>query len=199
MVKSSPVKRRASYRWHSATSFFNGLTMLQLTQKITTAPSADATLTLTRQQRIRSRLRVTLDDGREAGLFLPRGETLRDGDHLLSDEGVVVRIIAAPEALSSASSDQPLLHARACYHLGNRHVEIAITASTILYPQDHVLDAMLCQLGLKVTPITAPFEPEAGAYGGSAASGGHYHAFRHIDGHGHLAPNAAGDGHPHHH
>ena len=92
--------------------------MIRLTQILTRAEAGDATpvatLTLPLASRIKSRLRVTLDDGREAGLFLERGLSLREGDLLASPEGLTVRVRAAPECLSVASCPDPLLLARAC-------------------------------------------------------------------------------------
>ena len=124
-----------------------------------------ATLTLPLEQRRLARQRVTLDDGREAGLFLERGDPLRDGDRLADDDGEWVRIIAAAEPVSTAHADNPLLLARACYHLGNRHVALQIADGWLRYQPDHVLDDMLRQLGLRVEQQQAPFEPEPGAYG----------------------------------
>ena len=126
------------------------------------------TLTLPLDRRVRSRLRVTLDDGREAGVFLPRGEVLRHGDLLADGDGTVVRVLAANESVSEVCSDDPLLLARACYHLGNRHVALQIDAGRVRYRHDHVLDDMLRGLGLDPVAVEAPFEPEPGAYGGSA-------------------------------
>jgi len=123
------------------------------------------TLTLPLEQRVKARQRVTLDDGREAGLFLPRGDPLRDGDLLSNDVGEQIRIIAAAEPVSIVSSDDPLLLARACYHLGNRHVALQITPGQLRYHPDHVLDDMLRGLGLQVEQQQVPFQPEAGAYG----------------------------------
>jgi urease accessory protein len=138
---------------------------------------ADVTLTLTLEQRTRCRLRVMLDDGREAGLFLPRGTVLHHGDALIAEDGLVARIIAAPEPLSRVQSEDPLLLARACYHLGNRHVPLQIEPGRISYRQDQVLDAMVRGLGLEVRLVDAGFEPEAGAYGAQAADhAGHTHA-----------------------
>ena len=135
-----------------------------------------ATLTLPLEKRLRSRQRATLDDGADAGIFLPRGQTLRHGDLLASDDGTVVRICAAPEVLSEVRVDDPLLLARACYHLGNRHVALQIGAGRLCYLHDHVLDELLQGLGLQPTCIEAPFEPEPGAYGGhSHAQGPHGH------------------------
>ena len=71
--------------------------MIRLTQQLTQAAQADATLTLPLASRVKSRLRVTLDDGREAGLFLERGGLgLKDGDLLGDEEGRVVQVRAAP-------------------------------------------------------------------------------------------------------
>lgn len=140
--------------------------MIQLTETTPQADRIDTSLTLPLESRCRSRLRVTLDDGREAGLFLPRGSNLRHGDLLRSQEGLVVEVRAAPETLSRIRCSDPLQLARACYHLGNRHVALQIEAGRLSYLHDHVLDEMVAGLGLRVTVEEGPFEPEAGAYGG---------------------------------
>ena len=141
-----------------------------------------ATLTLPFDARQRSRLRATLDDGREAGLFLPRGSVLRDGDRLLASTGEVVEVRAAHEVLSQVRAAGPVALARAAYHLGNRHVALQITESGLAYRHDHVLDEMVRGLGLVVEVAPAPFEPEAGAYAGHHA---HAHG-EHTHGHGHA-------------
>ncbi|MFN6886552.1 urease accessory protein UreE, partial [Proteus mirabilis] len=88
---------------------------------------------LTMDERTKSRLKVALSDGQEAGLFLPRGTVLKEGDILLSEEGDVVTIEAAKEQVSTVYSDDPLLLARVCYHLGNRHVPLQIEAGWCRY------------------------------------------------------------------
>jgi urease accessory protein len=118
---------------------------------------------------------VRLDDGREAGILLPRGETLRDGDRLASEDGMVVTVRAASERLSVATAGDPLLLARACYHLGNRHLPLEIGEGRLAYRHDHVLDDLVRGLGLAVTVVDAPFDPEPGAYGGLGARHGHGH------------------------
>ena len=133
------------------------------------------TLTLPLERRLRSRLRVTLDDGTPAGVFLARGQVLRDGDLLGDAAGVIVQVRAAEESVSEVRCTDPVLLARACYHLGNRHVPLQIGPSWLRYSQDHVLDAMLRGLGLEPTRVQAPFEPESGAYGGHARGAGHAH------------------------
>ena len=65
------------------------MSMLQLTERLgpIAAAEADDSLTLRYDDRIKGRLRVTLDSGREAGLFLDRGPVLRHADGLLSTDG----------------------------------------------------------------------------------------------------------------
>ena len=126
--------------------------------------------------RVRSRQRVFLNNGENAGLFLLRGTLLRDGDIVESRDGKRVRIVAAREKVSTARCDDPLMLARAAYHLGNRHVPLQITTDFVRYQHDHVLDDMLRQMGIEVNEEMAPFEPEAGAY---LQSGGHSHGHAH--------------------
>jgi len=146
--------------------------MIQLTRATKPSDRVDTTLTLPYDDRVKSRLRVMLDDGSEAGVFLERGDSLRDGDWLQGSDGRLVRVKAAEEAVSSCYSDDPLQLARACYHLGNRHVPLQIEAGRLRYRHDHVLDAMVQGLGLEVQLDHAPFEPESGAYG---HGGGQHH------------------------
>lgn len=159
--------------------------MIQLTKKITSPTTPDTTVTLPLHSRIKSRLRVTLDDGRDAGVLLERGTTLKDGELLSSEDGIVVQVRAGEETLSTVRSSEPLLLARACYHLGNRHMSIEILPGMLRYPHDHVLDDMLRGLGLEVIIEQAPFEPEPGAYGGSADGHGHSHSHHHDHKHDH--------------
>ncbi len=112
-------------------------------------------------------------------MFLERGTILRDGDLLLADDGRVVEVEAAPESVSTVQADDPRQLARACYHLGNRHVALQIGAGWLRYQHDHVLDDMVRGLGLEVRSELAPFEPEGGAYVSHAASHGHGHTHSH--------------------
>jgi urease accessory protein len=151
-----------------------------------TAPSeASGLLTLEFADRRRSRMRARLDDGREAALLLPRGSILHDGDRLRDPErGEVVTVRAADQTLSFVHAEGAVALARAAYHLGNRHIPVQVGAGWLAYEHDHVLDAMVDELGLAVEVRVAPFEPEAGGYRHGAASGhhhghGHDHEHRH--------------------
>jgi len=82
--------------------------------------------------------------GAEAALLLPRGTVLHHGDRVAArEERAVAAIVAADEALSVVRCDDPLLLARAAYHLGNRHAEIMLASDGLRYPADPVLDALV--------------------------------------------------------
>lgn len=139
--------------------------MYRLTGKVTSPnPGTTDAITLTYAERCKSRLHVLTDDCRAAYLELPRGTQLRHGDLVGGPDGVPFRILAAYETVSSATTADPLLLSRACYHLGNRHVALQIMPSCVRYLHDHVLDEMVRSLGLALEVIEAPFEPESGAY-----------------------------------
>lgn len=150
--------------------------MIVLTRRVTEGAATTGSVTLSVDARIKSRLRVQLDDGRDAGLMLERGHLLRGGELLSDAQGAhVIRVVAADEAVSSARCADPLLLARAAYHLGNRHVPLQIEPGLLRYQHDHVLDDMLRGLGLAVEREQAPFEPEAGAYQSAPHGHGHNH------------------------
>jgi urease accessory protein len=169
--------------------------MLILNQR-TAAPATDS-VALAYDERKRSRLKVTLASGFEAGIFLERGDHLHGGDKLIAEDGsAVVEIVAAPERLIEAVADSPLLFARAAYHLGNRHVPVQIlptgNGGKLRFQTDHVLAEMVRGLGCAVGETEAPFQPESGAYG---AHGGHHH---HHDDHDHDHAHLHNPGHgPH--
>ncbi len=133
-------------------------------------PAVSLTLTLPFDLRKRSRLLARLDDGEEAGLFLPRGTVLRDGDVLLASDGRTIRVVAAIEELYAVRATTRCSLTVAAYHLGNRHVALQIAGDALILERDSVLREMLELLGATVDEVRAPFHPEPGAYGG-----GHRH------------------------
>lgn len=146
--------------------------MLIVQQRISPQSTFDAELILPFELRQRSRLRTTLASGEEIGLFLDRGTVLRDGDCLQSEDGRVVRVVAADEDLLEVHCTDAGTLARAAYHLGNRHTPVQVGRGWLRLAADEVLAKMLRGLGAAVTPLRAPFEPEAGAY----TAGHHAHS-----------------------
>lgn len=153
--------------------------MIQLTEQLSEAAEAQASLTLPYELRQKSRLHTRLDNNEEVGVLLPRGTVLRQGDLLRADNGLIVEIIAAAESVSTAISHDNLLLSRACYHLGNRHVPLQIGCGWVRYLHDHVLDDMVKSLGLELVSEQASFEPEAGAYHSHSGSHGQSHSHAH--------------------
>ncbi|MCK9637654.1 MAG: urease accessory protein UreE, partial [Methylobacter tundripaludum] len=93
-------------------------------------------------------------------------QVLRKGSVLTGPDRYRVLVDAAPEPLSVVRTDDALHFAKACYHLGNRHVALQILPGELRFLTDHVLDHMLEGLGLTVSHEVLPFEPEQGAYHG---------------------------------
>ncbi|MBC8752222.1 MULTISPECIES: urease accessory protein UreE [Paraburkholderia] len=127
-------------------------------------------LTLAFDERRRSRFAATLDNGEEVALLLPRGTVLRDGDVLVADDGGLVRVVAAHEAVLYVRAPDALTLTRAAYHLGNRHTPVEVGADYLKLEYDPVLADMLARIGATIEQVSLPFQPETGAYGG-----GHKH------------------------
>lgn len=130
-------------------------------------------LVLTFKQREKSRLKVSLPDGEEVGLFMPRGTVLKEGDVIASESGERLQIVAAHEKVSTVRADDSHLLLRIAYHLGNRHVPLQVEPTWLRYAHDHVLDDMVRLLGGKVVVDEQPLQPECGAYGGGHAHDHH--------------------------
>src|ERR1700719_4330889 len=133
---------------------------------------------LTFDARCKSRLLLTLDNGEQAALIVERGGILRDGERVKIEDGREVEIVSAEESLLEAVSSDPLLIAKAAYHLGNRHVAVQLMPDRLRILSDHVLSDMVAGLGLTVNALVAPFEPEGGAYGHTHAHGSEMPASR---------------------
>ena len=155
--------------------------MLQLIKRLSSSDGLVAIdqLQLPFDERKRGRLRAVTVNGVEVGIFIERGDVMRDGTLLRAESGEVVEVLALAEEVSTARCEDALTFARACYHLGNRHVPLQIGENWLRYQRDHVLDEMVELLGLQVTHEAAPFEPENGAYSGSSHTHSHTHEHHH--------------------
>ncbi len=138
-----------------------------------------ATVALDWDVRQRSRFDATDSLDRALGVFLPRGTVVRGGDVLVAEDGSLIRVIAAPQAVlritQCAQHGTAFDLTRAAYHLGNRHVPIELASDHLKIEPDHVLAELLRSMHLIVNPAEEAFEPEGGAY----AAGAHDHAHGH--------------------
>jgi urease accessory protein len=142
-------------------------------------------ITLDWDVRQKSRFESTDSAGRQVGVFLQRGQVVRGGDVLVGEDGSLLKVLAAPQAVlritHCSQHGTPFDLTRAAYHLGNRHVPIELQTDHLKIEPDHVLADMLRAMHLIVHEVQDSFEPENGAYG--EHGGGHHH---HGDDHGHA-------------
>ena len=132
-----------------------------------------ATVELDWDVRQKSRFDTTDSLGRHLGVFLPRGTLVRGGDVLVAEDGSMVKVLAAPQAVlritACTTHGSPFDLTRAAYHLGNRHVPIELKPDHLKIEPDHVMADMLRAMHLIVTAVHEAFEPENGAYATAAA------------------------------
>jgi urease accessory protein len=140
--------------------------MLVVSKRLSDQSRHDLELVLPFDLRQKSRLRTTLPDGEEVGLFLERGQVLRGGDCLQAEDGRIVVVRAKAEKVLHISCADAVDLLRVTYHLGNRHVPLQVGQGWVRIADDDVLRQMVEGLGAAVEVMVAPFEPEAGAYGG---------------------------------
>mgnify|MGYP002778005798 CR=1 FL=1 len=142
----------------------------------------DGELRLPFDARVKSRARWSVARGvlagRDVGLDLPRGAVLRDGDRVGTEDGTAtLRVAAATEQLLHVRARDAVSLARLAYHLGNRHVPVQVgedaSGGWLRLQLDHVLEHMVHGLGGAVEVVSAPFEPESGAYAGGHVHHGH--------------------------
>ena len=145
--------------------------------------------------RQKSRFDGTDSLGRQLGIFLPRGTLVRGGDVLVAEDGSMVKVIAAPQAVlritACPSHGSPFDLTRAAYHLGNRHVPIELKPDHLKIEPDHVLADMLRAMHLIVNEVEEAFEPEGGAYSAGGHGHGNDHSPSHAHEHAHAQPAPA--------
>ena len=150
-------------------------------------------ITLDWDVRQKSRFDAVDSLGRTLGVFLPRGTAVRGGDVLVAEDGSLIRVLAAPQAVlvvrACAEHGSAFDLVRAAYHLGNRHVALELKPDHLKLEPDHVLADMLRAQHLIVSEALEAFEPEGGAYAASGHAHGHDHDAGHHHGH-HTGPAA---------
>src|SRR6186713_2978317 len=121
-----------------------------------------ATVELDWDVRQKSRFDAVDSTGRTLGVFLPRGSVVRGGDVLVTEDGSLVRVLAATQPVLRVSAcpehGTPLDLLRAAYHLGNRHVQLEIRPDHLQLEPDPVLADMLIAMHLNVDKVVAAFE-----------------------------------------
>jgi urease accessory protein len=155
------------------------------------------TVVLDFDDRHRRRMAMTGTRGLEFLLDLEHAIALRGGDALVLEDGRMIEVVAAPEPLLEIKGSDPHHLIRVAWHLGNRHLPTQLLPKALRIRRDHVIEAMVKGLGARVVEIEAPFDPEGGAYAGSAH--GHAHEEHGHTGHDHAHGHDPHPGHHHDH
>ena len=133
------------------------------------------TVALTYDQRLVRRKKLMTAAGEAIFLDLPQTTSLQAGDGLRLEDGRIIAVVAAEEALLAITGDMVTRYA---WHIGNRHTPCQIEADHLIIRADPIMADMLRGLGAQIAEITAPFTPEGGAYG-HGRTHGHDHSHQH--------------------
>lgn len=143
---------------------------------------------LTYEERFLRRKVLRTDRGEKFLVDLEQTVSVDGGDAFELDDGRLIEVVAAKEALFQITGDDL---PRLAWHIGNRHTPCQIEPGRLLIQRDRVIEVMLSHLGATVTEVTEPFQPEGGAYG---------HGRTHAHEHGHtLHTHDHSHGHSHDH
>src|SRR5436305_13048161 len=103
-------------------------------------------------------------NGTLIGVMLPEPVLLRNSDALELDDGSIVEVVIEPEPLVEVRGNDLTHLARLAWHLGDRHVPVQVLSNRLRMRRDPALEALLQNLGARLTAIEAPFDSEGGAY-----------------------------------
>lgn len=153
-----------------------------------------AQVVLTYDERLIRRKRVTTSGEESFLVDLPEVTNLDLFWGFELEDGRAIEVVnAAEQVLLITGPDL----ARYAWHIGNRHTPCQVEQAQLIIRADHVLEAMLRQLGAQVQPAEQPFSPEVGAYG-TGRPMGHDHGADHTHSHAHK-PHAHKHSHDHAH
>jgi urease accessory protein len=149
--------------------------------------------------RSRRSAELTTKGGLGVRLDLDRATVLEDGDAVRLEDGRLVRILAAPQALLEVKAENPVRLTRLAWQLGSNHVQAEMTSDALYVLDDPVVAELIRGQGCTATALQRPFRPEKEAAAHDHSTCGHDH-HHHGHDHGHE-PHAHGQdhhGHDHH-
>ncbi|MEM9225921.1 MAG: urease accessory protein UreE [Pseudomonadota bacterium] len=149
------------------------------------AEQPDDYIVLDETARHRRRIRMVSEGGIAFLLDLPEAQLLPHGAGLVLEDGRVIEVRAAPEALYEVRGRDSEHLLQLAWQLGNRHLPAQIVDGHIRIRADQIIKDMVEGLGGTVIEINAPFQPEGGAYGKADAGEAHGHTHSHSHGHSH--------------
>src|SRR5947209_6027265 len=127
------------------------------------------TLTLKWEERRQGHGRRRSDAGLEFAISLPDGTVLKGGDcMILESERTIVRIQEAPEPVYVVRPKTPQDWAYYAYHVGNRHQQVMIGDTELIFLQNPAVRSLLEQLH-------AHFETGERPFTAALVNVGHFH------------------------
>lgn len=163
------------------------------------------TVTLDHTARGQAHAHLTTAGGLSVDLTLERAASLEDGDALKLDDGRLVGVRAAEEALLEVRAGNPVRLLRLAWQLGGEHVPAEVGADVLYVPARAA--ELVRGAGCTASPVNRPFKPEKAAHDHSQCGhehhdhGHHHHdheAHAHHD-HGHDQGHKHGSDHDHGH
>ena len=120
------------------------------------------TITLNYNDRFIRRKKLLSDNNLEFLVNLPETISVNKDDGFLLDDGNVILIKNAKEALIEIRSEDLI---KLSWHIGNRHIPCQIETNRLLIHEDKVIENLIVRLGGSIKKISEEFSPEGGAYG----------------------------------
>jgi len=120
-------------------------------------------------ERYRRRAMLFTENRRAVLLNLDEVTHMRDGDALVLTDDSLLLIRAKREPLLEITAPEPVRLIVIAWHLGNRHLPVQFERSALRIRADDVIAQMVRGLGGEVCALSAPFDPEGGAYGHAEA------------------------------
>ncbi|SFV13854.1 urease accessory protein [Methylobacterium sp. 174MFSha1.1] len=148
--------------------------------------------------RSRRSAELTTKGGLGLRLDLDRATVLEDGDAVRLEDGRLVRILAAPQALLAVTAENPLRLTRLAWQLGSNHVQAEVTADALYVLDDPVVAELIRGQGCTATALQRPFRPEKEAAAHDHSTCGHDHHHGHDHGHEPHAHSHDHHAHGHH-
>jgi urease accessory protein len=152
------------------------------------------TITLDHEARNRRQGTLRAEGGTEVLLDLDMETTVNDGDALRLEDGRLVQVKAAAEALLEVKAENPLRLTRLAWHLGSSHGLVEVTGDALYVENNPAVAELVRGQGCTATPVERPFKPER-----SAHVCDHDHGHHHGHGHSHAESHAHAHAHSHDH
>ncbi len=135
----------------------------------------------------------TAEGGLVFDLALPRAAVLEDGDALRLEDGRLVAVRAAEEALLEVRAENPARLIRLAWQLGGNHVPAEVGADVLYVPPSAA--ELVRGSGCTGQPVTRAFKPEKEAHDHSTCGHDHSHDHHHHHHEGHAHGHAQSHSH----